>query len=143
MPQDRLYEVLVDIRDLLKEIKSRLEEGFGTVGIAPIKPQDWVEKCTEEDVTINPGEKKVVLEVRDSGYLWEVGANDETYSTYYLYVDDGQVGEPLPQPWGLYNSPYRFPQPIEFDRSIVVMVERHSDASASADYYAKVRYVKK
>lgn len=140
--QETLYEVLVDIRELLKEVR----DGLGSIGItpiAPIRPQDWEEKCTEEDVSIAPGDKKKVLEVKDSGYLWEVGINDETYTTYYLYVDDAPVGEPLPQPWGLYNSPYRFPQPIEFDSSIVVVVERHSDAPAAASYYAKVRYVKK
>ncbi|MHC1624575.1 MAG: hypothetical protein ACXQS2_01020 [Methermicoccaceae archaeon] len=144
---DRLYEVLVDIRELLKEIRDGLgaSGGVGIVPtlVAPIKPQDWEEVCTEEDVTINPGQKKVVLEVKDSGYLWEVGVNDETYTTYYLLVDEAPVGDPLPQPWGLYNDPYRFPQPIEFDSSIVVMVERHSDAPGPADYYAKVRYVKK
>jgi len=136
--QETLYELVAEIRDILKSLE--LAFTFGTI---PITPDKWVQKTSGADVTVNPGELKTVLVVNDSGYLWEIGVNDETYTTYYLYVDGTQVGDPQYEPWGLYNSPYRFPVPIEFNSKIEVKVERHSDAPAPADYYAKVRYIKK
>jgi len=140
---DNVYELFVEIRDLLKSIKTYLAVIAESLGVAPIQPDNWVEVSTEQDVTINPGETKTVLEVRDSGWLWEVGVNDETYSTYMLVVDGTEIEEPQPQPWGLYNDPYRFPKPIEFGSSVEIRVERHSDAPGPAVYYAKVRYEKR
>jgi len=141
--RDNIYEILVEIRDLLKSVKSYIAIIADSMGAAPMQPDDWVEVTTEEDVVINPGEEKTVLEVRDSGWLWEVGVNDETYSTYKLFVDGSLIEKPQPQPWGLYNDPYRFPKPIEFGSSIEIRVERHSDAPSPAAYYAKVRYEKR
>jgi len=140
--RENIYEILVDIKNILREINEATQQLARKLPM-PIEPEDWVEKVTPEDVEVEPGEEKDILEVTDSGYLWEVGCNDETYTTYYLIVDDTEVGEPLPQPWGLYNDPYRFPQPIEFGSSVVIRVERHEDAPAPAKYYGKARYVKR
>jgi len=147
--RERLYNIFLDVKELLEDIRNALS------GISPfpteemlartqrtIRPENWVEVSSEYDVTVNPNETKTVLRVVDSGYLWEVGVNDETYTVYYLYVDDVLVGKPQYQPWGLYNSPYRFPAPIEFGRSVEIKVYRDKDAASPADYYAKVRYEK-
>jgi len=98
---------------------------------------------TQEDVTINPGGEETVLEIDDDtgGGIVEVGTNDQTYSRYdYLVNGESILESPIKEPLGLYNSPYRFPEPIQFDESFEVVVRRDEDAGGSKDYFSKVTY---
>jgi len=97
---------------------------------------------TDENVTLSPGETKYVIRSGVASAEWvATGTNDETYSLYQYTIDGQEIFEdPLKEPLGLYNDPYRFPSPLAADQSIGVKVTRTSDASGSADYYSKVTY---
>lgn len=97
----------------------------------------------EENVTIGPGEEEVVLEIttgRDAR-LAEVGTSDLTFSKYQ-YKRDGEdlLNEPLTEPLGLYNDPYRFQRLLPFENKFEVVVKRDDDAPGPEDYFSKATY---
>lgn len=98
---------------------------------------------SEENVTVQPGTTETVLQVNSRESKWvSVGTNDETYTEYQYYVDGEEiVDEPLSHPLGLFNDPYRFPQPLTFRSRFRVDVSRSSEASSPADYFSKATYI--
>ena len=97
---------------------------------------------TDQNVEVEPGETEFVMRVGvQSGDWISVGVNDETH-TLYQYTIDGEplLEEPLKEPLGLYNSPYKFPTPLSADRTFGVRVTRQQSASGAAEYYAKGAY---
>lgn len=97
---------------------------------------------SETDVTIQPDETKTVLEVNPRSASWvSVGTNDETHTEYQYFVDgDPLLPEPVKEPLGLYNDPFRFPSPLSVSRSFEVRVTRLQSAPGPADYFSKADY---
>lgn len=98
---------------------------------------------TPADVTIQPGEEEYVLRKNVQNASWiSTGTNDETHSLYKYFIDGEPIlEEPLKEPLGLYNDPFRFPDPLSAGREIAVKVKRQSSASGPESYYSKVDYL--
>jgi hypothetical protein len=110
----------------------------------PLTPIGFNQAVTEDNVEISPASNEDVLEVtvKNSALWYEVGTKDATYSNYQYYVDDSELLDSgQKEPMGLYNQPYRFPQPIIVRDKIAVNVRRDDDASGPEEYFSKVRYV--
>lgn len=99
---------------------------------------------SQNAIRIQPGESKDLIhkELDRSALWWEVGSTDSTY-TSYTYLKDGEdlFDEEQREPLGLYNSTFRFPQPIIVNDSITVRAQRDADADGFEDYYSKIKYV--
>jgi hypothetical protein len=112
----------------------------------PLINDGFKQRTSSKNVEIEPGKSKDVLNVTlpdgKSALWYEVGDKDRTY-TEYEYQRDGisVLEEPQLEPLGLYNNPYRFPQPLLVRDNIAVVVSRDSDAGSSEDYLSKIRYV--
>lgn len=109
-----------------------------------ISPTGFNQGVTDEAVEIYPAsnEDTINIKLKNSALWYEVGSNDETYSLYQYYADDTEIlGERQKEPLGLYNDPYRFPQPIIVRNKIIVNVRRQEDAPGPEEYFSKVRYV--
>lgn len=103
-------------------------------------------EVTETDrnnpVEIEPGEEKEVLSLGlRGGDILKIGTVSRTYSLYNYEIDGEEVlEEPLSQPLGVFNDPFRFPQPLSIDRSFKVKIKRTSDASGAETYFSKAVY---
>lgn len=114
---------------------------IGKIDFSGIESGGFDVHQTENNVTIGPGESKVVLDVafNSQTFWWETGTNDETFSTYEYIVDgDNLMDNPNTQPLGLYNDMYRFPTPIVVSDSLQIKVNRNSSAGGNEDYYSKI-----
>lgn len=144
-------------QEILSELKSDSDDdnsgtiiGAGSVVDSasvtdiPVSPTAFEQRQTDEDITLGPGEKDDIVSVNlDGAALWyEVGDSDNDYSEYQYYADEsGILDNPQVEPLGLYNDPYRFPQPLLVRDTIKVSTKRQPDAPGSADYFSKVRYI--
>lgn len=112
---------------------------FGAVASVSVKPTRFVYGDTEENVTIQPGGSKAVLDIDVAGPigLQSIGTNDETYSLYNYEVDgETMLDSPIKKPLGLYNDMFEFPQPIRVDADLRVLVKRQDDAPGPAEYFS-------
>lgn len=118
---------------------SQSQLDFGKVGLSSENSTKFIFKETQNNVSIPPGQKKVVLDIDVSSTvgLFEIGTNDETHSLY-TYVVDGEnlIDKPIKKPLGLYNDRYDFPQPVKVESNLKVVVERQNSANSPADYFS-------
>lgn len=108
-----------------------------------ISAADYDQDITLSNVSIAAGDEATVLEtdLDEAGLLWAVGANDLTFSRYQYEDGEGEMlTDPAFAPLGLYDSPFEFPHPIIIRDFFRTVVSRDSDASGSAEYFAKHRY---
>jgi hypothetical protein len=124
--------------DILKR-----SEAAGVVAMAT-SPGDFNQTVTQTNVEIAPGETATVLEsdLDAAALWWAVGTNDQEFSRYQYQVDDEAIFDVAQfEPLGLYNDPFRFPQPLIGRGTLRTVVSRDSDATASAGYFIKHRFV--
>jgi len=108
-------------------------------------PGSTFEHAESDDVlTLSPGESDTIVEaeVQEAALWWEVGTTDNDNSRYsYAAGDADLLEDPTLEPLGLFNDPYRFPQPIISRGNITVDAARDSSATGDKNYVSKVRYV--
>jgi hypothetical protein len=98
---------------------------------------------TGSPVTLGPGDSATLVEADlDAGGLWiETGTSAQDNTKYQYEVDGNEIfDEPLDTPLGLFNSVYRYPQPLKARSQIEVKALRLESASGVADYVSKIRY---
>ena len=120
-----------------------IEDGANATDI-PLTPVGFNQSVTSENVEIEPASSEDILDVKvkNSALWYEVGSKDATYSSYQYYADDTELlGDRQKEPLGLYNEPYRFPQPVIIRDKISINVRRSDDAPGPEEYFGKVRYV--
>lgn len=133
---ETLGEVIVEIRDLLKEFLPAMAYGF-----AGISPDRFIFYESPEPVTIQPGETKAVIRFeRDFPWnLTHIGCTDVEYARYRLSV--GAQKFPITkEPLGLFNSPFNFSPPISVDtgEEVVYEVTLHTTAPSAQSFVGKV-----
>lgn len=98
---------------------------------------------SENNVTVEPGEKETVFELSVDGLSlwWETGTTGHPDSDY-RYIVDGEdlFDDGLKSPIGLVNDRFRFPQPIQFDTKLKIVVRRNSAATTDQEYRSRVTY---
>ena len=137
-------EVAIVNDDGLLEPKSDVDQGdldFGNVAASTTNAGAFSYYDTEDNVTVAPGEKKVILEanVSGGGALFSIGTKDDTYTLYQYYIDGEKLlDEPMKKPLGLYNDMFQFPKPIKVNQKIEVEIQRQEDAGAASEYFSNV-----